>query len=224
MISKDGKTAFSANNDSGADSSKATGKDATALGYGSEATSENTTAIGNNAKATAQNASALGQNAKATAKKSVAVGHNAKAKADNSVALGADSVADEPNTVSVGSVGKERRITNVAAGVKGTDAVNMNQLNQVKGQVESVRKELRKTDKKLRGGIAGATAIANIPQVTQAGANMVGVGVGNYKGQSAVAVGYSKLSDNNKVIFKMSGAATTQGDFNIGAGVGYQWK
>ncbi|OOF79396.1 adhesin [Rodentibacter caecimuris] len=216
-MSQDGKTASSANNDSGADSAKATGKDATALGYGSEATEENTTAIGNNAKATAPNTSALGQNAKATAKKSVALGQNAQAKAENTVALGADSVADEPNTVSVGSVDKERRVTNVAPGVKGTDAVNVNQLNQVKS-------ELRKADKKLRGGIAGATAIANIPQVTQPGANVVGVGVGNYNGQSAVAVGYSKLSDNNKVIFKMSGAATTQGDFNVGAGIGYQWK
>ena len=52
---------------------------------------------------------------------------------------------------------------------------------------------------------------------------MVGVGVGNYKGQSAVAVGYSRASDSNRVIFKASAAATTQGDYNVGAGIGYQW-
>ncbi|OOF79617.1 adhesin [Rodentibacter ratti] len=222
-MSADGKTAFSANNASDEGSAKAEGRNSTALGYGSEATAENTIAIGVSSKATAENASALGQNAKAVKEKSVALGQNSQAIAENSVALGTDSVADEKNTVSVGSRGNERRITNVAQGIKGTDAVNMSQLNQVKGEVESVRKDLRKTDKKLRGGIAGATAIANIPQATKAGANVVGVGVGNYNGQSSVAVGYSKLSDNNKVIFKFSGAATTQGDFNIGAGVGYQW-
>jgi len=89
--------------------------------------------------------------------------------------------------------------------------------------VGAVRSEMKKTDKKLRGGIAGATAAANIPQVTKPGGSMVGLGVGNYKGESAVAVGYSRASDNNKVIFKVSGAATTQGDYNVGAGVGYQW-
>jgi hypothetical protein len=43
------------------------------------------------------------------------------------VALGAGSIADQANTVSVGSVGHERRITNVAAAVNGTDAVNLAQ-------------------------------------------------------------------------------------------------
>ena len=33
-------------------------------------------------------------------------------------------------SVSVGSVGAERQITNVAPGVEGTDAVNVDQLNQ----------------------------------------------------------------------------------------------
>ncbi|WP_417654597.1 YadA-like family protein, partial [Klebsiella oxytoca] len=75
-------------------------------------------------------------------------------------------------------------------------------VSSVRNDVNSVRSDLRKTDKKLRGGIAGATAIANIPQVTRPGASMVGAGVGNYKGQSAVAVGYSRMSDNNKIIFK----------------------
>ncbi|QPB43746.1 YadA family autotransporter adhesin [Rodentibacter haemolyticus] len=203
MISKDGKTSFSANNADNDASAKAAGKNSTALGYGAEATAENTTAIGNKAKATAKNATALGQNSQATA--------------ENSVALGTNSVANEANTVSVGSVDNERRITNVAHGVKGTDAVNVNQLNEVK-------RDIRKTDKKLRAGIAGVTAMANIPQVTQAGANLVGVGVGNFKGENAIAVGYSKLTDNNKVIFKVSGAANTRGDYNVGAGIGYQWK
>ena len=148
------------------------------------------------------------------------MGQGAKATAANSVALGQGSVANEANTVSVGSVGNERRITNVADPVRGTDAANKQYVDR---SVGAVRGEMKKTDKKLRGGIAGATAAANIPQVTKPGGSMVGLGVGNYKGESAVAVGYSRASDNNKVIFKVSGAATTQGDYNVGAGVGYQW-
>lgn len=141
------------------------------------------------------------------------------------MALGKDSVASEENTVSVGTVGGERRITNVAAGVKETDVANVGQLKSMVNNAEArLNDKIEKTDRKLRAGIAGATAIANIPQVTQPGANLVGLGVGNFNGQSAVAVGYSKLSDNNKVIMKFSAGASTQGDYNVGAGIGYQWK
>lgn len=156
------------------------------------------------------------------------------------------TVKDKGHFVSVGAKGNERKVTNVAAGnisEESTEAINGSQLyavtkeldrvnevvknvptkQYVDNSVNAVRNDLRKTDKKLRGGIAGATAVANIPQVTKPGGSMVGLGVGNYKGQSSVAVGYSRASDNNKVIFKVSGAANTQGDYNVGAGVGYQW-
>ena len=206
LISKDGKTAFAADNTSKRDSAKAKGKDATAIGYGANASDENSTALGNNSQASGKNSTAVGQGAKATA--------------NNSVALGKGSVANEANTVSVGSQGNERRVTNVADPIRSTDAANKQYVDR---SVGAVRSELNKTDKKLRGGIAGATAIANIPQVTKPGGLVLGLGVGNYRGQSAVAVGYSRASDNNRVIFKVSGAVTTQGDYNVGAGVGYQW-
>ena len=183
------------------------------------------TAVGSSAQVQGDNSSAFGSQAKVVANKAVAVGQGTRVLAENSVALGQGSVVDrgEINTVSVGNATTKRRVPNVANGINAHDAVNVKQLNEVKSSVDSVRKDLQKNDKKLRGGIAGAAALANIPQVTQAGSNLLGVGVGNYRGESAVAVGYSKANESNKVIFKMSGSATTQGDFNVGAGIGYQW-
>ena len=183
------------------------------------------TAVGSSAQVQGDNSSAFGSQAKVVANKAVAVGQGTRVLAENSVALGQGSMVDrgEINTVSVGNATTKRRVTNVADGINAHDAVNVKQLNEVKSSVDSVRKDLQKNDKKLRGGIAGAAALANIPQVTQAGSNLLGVGVGNYRGESAVAVGYSKANESNKVIFKMSGSATTQGDFNVGAGIGYQW-
>ena len=185
----------------------------------------NSTAVGSSAQVQGDNSSAFGSQAKVVANKAVAVGQGTRVLAENSIALGQGSVVDrgEINTVSVGNATTKRRVTNVADGINAHDAVNVKQLNEVKSSVDSVRKDLQKNDKKLRGGIAGAAALANIPQVTQAGSNLLGVGVGNYRGESAVAVGYSKANESNKVIFKMSGSATTQGDFNVGAGIGYQW-
>ena len=185
----------------------------------------NSTAVGSSAQVQGDNSSAFGSQAKVVTNKAVAVGQGTRVLAENSVALGQGSVVDrgEINTVSVGNATTKRRVTNVADGINAHDAVNVKQLNEVKSSVDSVRKDLQKNDKKLRGGIAGAAALANIPQVTQAGSNLLGVGVGNYRGESAVAVGYSKANESNKIIFKMSGSATTQGDFNVGAGIGYQW-
>ena len=206
LISKDGKTAFAADNSSGRNSAKASGKDSTAMGYGSEAKGDHSTALGNNAKAHAE--------------RSTAIGHNAEAKAAGSVALGEGSVAKEENTVSVGDIGHERRITNVQDPKNLTDAANK---RYVDNSISSVRSELKQTDRKLRGGIAGAVAMANIPTVNRAGGTMVGIGVGSFKGQSAVAVGINRASDSNRVHFKMSGSATTSGDYAVGAGMGYQW-
>ena len=206
LISKDGKTAFAADNTSGRNSAKASGKDSTAMGYGSEANGDHSTALGNNAKANAV--------------RSTAIGHNADAKASGSVALGEGSIAKEKNTVSVGDIGHERRITNVQDPKNLTDAANK---RYVDNSISSVRSELKQTDKKLRGGIAGAVAMANIPTANRAGGTMVGIGVGSFKGQSAVAVGVNRASDSNRVHFKMSGSATTSGDYAVGAGMGYQW-
>ena len=206
LISADGKTAFAADNSSGRNSAKASGKDSTAMGYGSEAKGDHSTALGNNAKANAA--------------RSTAIGHNAEAKASGSVALGEGSVAKEENTVSVGDIGHERRITNVQDPKNLTDAANK---RYVDNSISSVRSELKQTDRKLRGGIAGAVAMANIPTANRAGGTMVGIGVGSFKGQSAVAVGVNRASDSNRVHFKMSGSATTSGDYAVGAGMGYQW-
>ncbi|QIM64363.1 YadA-like family protein [Frederiksenia canicola] len=116
--------------------------------------------------------------------------------------------------------GSAARITNVAPGVNGTDAVNVNQLNQGLGDVH---KRINKTNKDLRGGIAGSNAAAGLPQVYLPGKSMVAAAAGTYKGESAVAVGYSRASDNGKVILKLQGNANTRGDFGGSVGVGYQW-
>ena len=113
-----------------------------------------------------------------------------------------------------------KTITNVARGEKDTDAVNVSQLKQ---SVGDVHKRINKVGKEARGGIAGANAAAGLPQVYLPGKSMVAASAGTFKGESAVAVGYSRSSDNGKVIFKLQGNANTQGDVGGSVGVGYQW-
>ena len=62
------------------------------------------------------------------------MGQNASATAEGAVAIGQDSVADEANTVSIGSAGNERRLTQVATGIRDTDAANVGQVKDASQQ------------------------------------------------------------------------------------------
>ncbi|WP_448680719.1 YadA-like family protein [Pseudomonas nicosulfuronedens] len=212
---------FQVNNSSHLPKPSPTGTDSLAGGAGAEAKGDNSAAIGTRSRASGHNATALG--------------NGADAQAASSVALGAGSVADRENSVSVGSVGQERQITNVAAGTAATDAVNVSQLQKSMGDISNqfydytdsrynaLRHDLKKQDDILSAGIAGAMAMATLPQPYSPGASMAAVGLGNYRGQGALAVGVSKISDNGKWVTKLQGSTTSQGDTGVSVGVGYQW-
>ncbi|MDG2957610.1 YadA-like family protein [Exercitatus varius] len=160
----------------------------------------------------------------------------------NSVTISNGSASTKLTTVTKKNVeGKEasaldvggNQITNVAPGEvskDSTDAVNGSQLhatnqqvirnanaiNQVAGQVHSV-------DRKLRAGVAGALASGGLYHATMPGKSMVAAGAGTYRGESAIAVGYSRLSDNGKLGVKFSVNSNTRGDTGAAASVGYQW-
>ena len=107
-----------------------------------------------------------GVDANAQGKDSVAIGSGSIAAADNSVALGTGSVAEEENTISVGSSTNQRRITNVAAGVNATDAVNVSQLKS--SEAGGVRYDTKAdgsidySNITLGGGNGGTTRISNV--------------------------------------------------------------
>ncbi|EGE1294384.1 adhesin [Shigella flexneri] len=107
-----------------------------------------------------------GVDANAQGKDSVAIGSGSIAAADNSVALGTGSVAEEENTISVGSSTNQRRITNVAASVNATDAVNVSQLKS--SEAGGVRYDTKAdgsidySNITLGGGNGSTTRISNV--------------------------------------------------------------
>ncbi|KQN61917.1 hypothetical protein ASE99_21870 [Serratia sp. Leaf51] len=181
--------------------------------------------------ASGKEATAGGAGAVASGDNSTALGSNARASAANSVALGADSLADRANSVSVGSAGAERQITNVATGTRGTDAVNVRQLTSGVTQANqytdnkfgALKNLVDDNNDKLSAGIAGAMAMASLPQPYAPGASMVSMGGGTYQDQSSVALGVSTISENGRWVTKMSGSSNSQGEMGAAVGVGYQW-
>ncbi|WP_231663319.1 YadA family autotransporter adhesin [Ralstonia solanacearum] len=197
------------------------------------------TAMGAAASAGGNQSIATGHNAQSGGDSSVAMGANAKATADHAVAVGDGSVAHRVNTVSVGSAGKERQVTNVASGTLGTDAVNLDQLNQTvfaavgdlpagttakqytDGQISMVRQGINQVARGAYSGVAAATALTMIPDVDQGKTIAVGIGSASYKGYQAVALGASaRIAQHVKA--KMGVGYSAEGT-TVGLGASYQW-
>ena len=215
-----------------------------------EATGPNSVAIGGNSNAAVENAVAIGNGATVgaeAAKGSVAIGAGAEAGKVHTGAYSLDpsaTVAGKPSdttrVVSVGSKGNEAQIQNVAAGVvseTSTDAVNGSQLhatnqsihrlgdtvNNIGGNVTRLSDKVDNMDRDYRAGIAGSNAAASLPQVYLPGKSMVAAAAGTFKGQNALAVGYSSISDNGKLIWKAQANLNSRADVGVGVGMGYLW-
>ncbi len=114
----------------------------------------------------------------------------------------------------------------VKVGVMGNYARIENNRKAIEANSKAIRKldrDVRKNRKRADAGIASVAAMANIPQVYLPGKSGVGVGVGHKHGQSALAVGYSRTSDNAHHIIKLSAGVDSQKDVTVGAGYMYQW-
>ena len=119
------------------------------------------------------------------------------------------------------------RIVNVADPKDPTDAVNKryvdNAVKNINNNINRLDNKIDHVDRKLRAGIAGATAISFLQRPNEAGKSLVSVGVGGYRNENALAVGYGRNSDNNKVSIKVGASINSRSDVNWGGSIGYQW-
>ena len=133
-------------------------------------------------------------------------------------------ITNNGGNINVGTAtGAPTKITGVAPGeisATSKDAINGSQLHAV---ASNLNNKINKVGKHADAGTASALAAANIPQAYTPGKSLVGIAAGNYQGQNGLAVGMSRISDNGKIIIRLSGTANTQGKTGVAAGVGYQW-
>jgi len=204
-----------------------------ATASGGVANVSSATAIGNSASATTANSVAVGQSASVAAANGSAFGANAvvQSGATNSVAIGQGSVATAANTVSVGSAGNERRVTNVAAGVDATDAVNVGQLNAVvagmnyQPQIDGLQSQINNANQridKVNGGVAMAMAMGggSLPDNKKFA---LGVNYGTFAGQNAFALSSALRLNANVVASGALGFGVDQNQIGGRAGLQFAW-
>ncbi|WP_118788244.1 YadA-like family protein [Haemophilus haemolyticus] len=153
----------------------------------------------------------------------------------NSVQLGADGPKIQNNNgngikFSDKNGNNPVKVNGVAPGEissTSTDAINGSQLHAVAAgighKLGDLDNKINNVGKRGDAGTASALAAATIPQAYTPGKSLVGIAAGSYQGQTGVAVGMSRISDNGKIIIRLSGTTNTQGRSGVAAGVGYQW-
>lgn len=208
------------------ESAIASGDMSIAVGNASVASGFSSQAIGEEAKASGAMSAAFGYGAQASGDFSTAIGTNANAIGKGSVAIGVDSIADRENTVSFGSQGGERQLTNIAAGTEATDAVNVSQLRLTEANFSAGLSETNrridsvKTDSDRGDALGAALAALNPIAYDPYEPTQIMVGIGNYKGHSAMAIGVAHYT-NERTILHM-GTSSNGNDFMVNAGV--TWK
>ena len=239
-------------NNSGAfgDPSTVSGQRSYSVGNNNTVVTNDTFVLGNEVTQTVENSVILGKKSTATAGDGSATGTLNNIKQDGTkgtsttagskgtvkqaivgnMVYGGFEGATADGVVSVGAAGNERRIQNVAAGEissTSTDAINGSQLYAVAAgighKLGGLDNKINKVGKRADAGTASALAAATIPQAYTPGKSLVGIAAGNYQGQNSLALGMSRISDNGKIIIRLSGTANTQGKTGVAAGVGYQW-
>ncbi|WP_211272726.1 YadA family autotransporter adhesin, partial [Haemophilus paracuniculus] len=134
---------------------------------------------------------------------------------------GATKITSSPEGLKIAKAdGKPQRILNVAPGQADTDAVNVSQL---KGEIGNVNNRINKLNKQRKAGHASSMAAGNLMQAYREGQSVVTAGVGQYQGQTGLAVGYSRISDSGKVGIKLSAGVNSQKEISGAASIGYFW-
>ena len=133
-------------------------------------------------------------------------------------------ITNNGGNINVGTAtGAPTKITGVAPGeisATSKDAVNGSQLHAMGNKLQG---QINKLGNRMNAGMATSAAMANLLQPHKPGQSVATAGVGQHKNQSAVAVGYSRISDNGKYGIRFSMGANTQGEVTSGAAVGYFW-
>ncbi|EDU8162463.1 hypothetical protein CSU90_005105 [Salmonella enterica subsp. diarizonae] len=228
-------------------SAKATAVNTISIGTGNMVSGNNSGAIGDPSTVSGANSYSLGNNNTVSASNAFVLGSAVNNSVDNSVVLGNGSTVSiavatpeytvngvshtfsgsaPVSTVSIGDSGKERTLTNVAAGrisATSTDAINGSQLfavtsevekgNQFAGNTGTFNRRLGETTT-IRGGLAADAAASNKNIRTVAKDGQIDILLADNLDVTSVKTGGTLL--NNDGLHITGGPSVTAGGINAG--------
>lgn len=154
-----------------------------------------------------------------------AAGHNNGVTANTSstqISGGTDSTTltlDDVGASFSKTDGTPTLITGVANGTHTNDAVNYGQFASFRDQLMN---QINTAEENLSGGIAGAVAVANMPQLDPRKKLGVNIGFGHYRSSNAFALGVS-VRATETIIINGSMSQARSGNATVGVGAGFSW-
>ena len=142
---------------------------------------------------------------------------------------------DGSTSVTLGNASSAVALRNVADGTAATDAVNLGQLNRAMAdtvteanvytdkRVAALSFDLARVNREVNAAAAGAMALAGMPQAFEEGKSMVAMGLGTYQGQSAMALGVSRIMNDEHTVMKLGATYNSRKQIGANMGVGYQF-
>ena len=127
----------------------------------------------------------------------------------------AQKVANKANTLSTENRGKIDILTNDVRAIK-------SDLSNLRTDVNQNRKAIDKNRKRAARGVAGVAAMANIPSALP-GKSAIGIGIGGFDGENAVAVGVGHHFENGIAIKGSISTGNATNSIAYGAGMSYSW-
>ena len=175
------------------------------------------------------NGASLSETATLAQNNQTAIATNTTNITNNTASITANTESINANTASIAA-----NTTNIASNTARieTNEVNIqnnwtkiqdvdSRLSSVDGRLSGVEKRLSDVKKTSYRGIAAVTAIANIPTVEQGKRFAIGVGVGNFEGENALAIGAS-IRANDSLTFKASaGKSGSSATYGAGAALSF---
>ena len=158
-------------------------------------------------------------------------------KAEQALAASGRSIqydGDGETSITLGG-DKAVALHNLAPGTADNDAVNVAQLNSaMNGAVDAANSytdqrvaalsfDLGRVNRDLSAGVAGALAMAGMPQPYEEGKSMFSLGAGTFQGQSAIAMGVSRIMSDGHTIIKLGATYNSRKRVGANIGVGYQF-
>ena len=106
--------------------------------------------------------------------------------------------------------------------IKSVKEIRENQVT-VNNRLNRMERHVDRVDHHARAGIASAMAVGTLPQAYQAGDNLIAGSMATYRSASALAFGFSSISDDGSRIYRVNASANTEGDAGFAAGIGFKW-
>lgn len=89
--------------------------------------------------------------------------------------------------------------------------------------ISDLRFDLSRLHRDANGGTASAMAMGTVPQAFEPGMGIMGLGVAHWQGEQAFAIGFSKASDDGRIVIRASGTYNTRNQAGAAVGVGFQF-